>query len=142
MRIRAVFALLIALVFQIPGAQANVVCDDFATNYQQALAGYIASTNKTGTNYKQLVELKKIADKIRDKCVKSINEEFKNALREINLKYSSSTGSKGQKLSAKTQKANEIAAATLQRDESMKSLLVLPALPDKPSNTGNRKKRP
>lgn len=142
MRIRAVFTLLIALVFQIPGAQANVVCDDFGTNYQQAVATYLSTSNKTVPQYKELVELKKAADRLREKCIKSINEEFKNSLREINQKFSSQTGSKGQKLSAKTQKANEIAAATLQRDESMKLLAVLPDLPDKPSNTGNRKKKP
>lgn len=136
------FALLLSLAFQIPGAKANVFCDDFGTNYQQAVATYLTSTNKTVSQYKELVELKKAADRLRESCIKSINEVFKNSLREINQKYSNPTGSKGQKLSAKTQKANEIAAATLQRDESMRSLVILPALPDKPSNAGNRKKQP
>jgi L-lactate utilization protein LutB len=138
-------AVLTSIILALPTtsiSSANETCSNLASSYQTALTNYSTSSNKTSNQYKELVELKKTADRSRESCIKSINEEYKKTLKGINEKYATSLGTKVQKLAAKTQKANEIAAATLLRDESMKALISIPALPDKPANSGKPKKKP
>jgi hypothetical protein len=84
--------------------------------------------------FKELVKLKKEADKLNEACIKTINNEFKSALRGINLKYSNQFGTREERLSLKTKKNNEIASATLVRDKRLRDLNVIPALPQKPAN--------
>ncbi|MGA0853023.1 MAG: hypothetical protein ACO3QQ_06635, partial [Candidatus Nanopelagicaceae bacterium] len=66
-------------------------------------------------------------------CIKTINSENKNALREINLKYSNPVATREEKLSFKTRKNTEIASATLARDKRMRDLGLIPPLPQKPT---------
>lgn len=133
------FSLLIAIM---PASIADDSCINFGTSYQTALTVYLNGSNKTLSRYKELEQLKKAADRLRSQCVKMINDDFKVALRTINQKYATISGTNAQKLNAKTLKANEIAAATILRDDQMRQLVLLPDLPEKPSKPKNIKKKP
>ena len=107
-------------------------CENVGIEYRGALDEFQASSAPSNLRYKELVKLKKEADKLRETCVKTVNSEFKSALREINLKYSNQIGTREERLSLKTKKNNEIASATLVRDKRLRDLNVIPALPQKP----------
>lgn len=107
-------------------------CENVGIEYRGALDEFQASSAPSNLRYKELVKLKKEADKLRETCVKTVNSEFKSALREIDLKYSNQFGTREERLSLKTKKNNEIASATLVRDKRLRDLNVIPALPQKP----------
>ena len=107
-------------------------CENVGIEYRGALDEFQASSAPSNLRYKELVKLKKEADKLRETCVKTINSEFKSALREINLKYSNPVANREERLSLKTRKSNEIGSATLARDKRMRELALIPPLPQKP----------
>lgn len=107
-------------------------CENVGIEYRGALDEFQASSAPSNLRYKELVKLKKEADKLRETCVKNINSEFKSALREINLKYSNPVANREERLSLKTRKSNEIGSATLARDKRMRELALIPPLPQKP----------
>jgi hypothetical protein len=97
---------------------------------------------KSNEVYKQLIQLKKNADKLRNECVRNINTDFKNELRAINAQYSNRESTKEDTLSQRTRKNSEISAATLERDRRLKILNVIPDLPEKPIKTKSQKLKP
>jgi hypothetical protein len=125
-----------------PASSADDSCINFGASYQTALITYLNSSTKTISDYKELEQLKKTADKLRSQCVKMINDDFKLALRTINQKYATISGSNSRKLNSKTLKANEIVAATILRDEQIRQVMALPNLPEKPSKLKSNKKKP
>lgn len=108
-------------------------CESVGIEYRGALDEFQSSSAPSNLRYKELVKLKKEANKLRKACIKTINSEFKNALREINLKYSNPVATREEKLSFKTRKNTEIASATLARDKRMRDLGLIPPLPQKPT---------
>lgn len=130
------------LITMMPASSADDSCINFDASYQIKLTTYLNSSTKTISDYKELEQLKKTADRLRSQCIKIINDDFKVALRTINQKYATTSGSNSQKLNSKTLKANEIAAATILRDERMRQVMTLPTLPEKPSKSKNNKKKP
>lgn len=130
------------LITMMPASSADDSCINFGASYQIKLTTYLNSSTKTISDYKELEQLKKTADRLRSQCIKIINDDFKVALRTINQKYATTSGSNSQKLNSKTLKANEIAAATILRDERMRQVMTLPTLPEKPSKSKNNKKKP
>ena len=127
------------LITMMPAASADDSCVNFGASYQTALTTYLNSSTKTISDYKVLEQLRKTADSSRSQCIKIINDDFKLALRTINQKYATISGSSSQKLNSKTLKANEIAAATILRDEKMRQVVALPNLPEKPSKSKSNK---
>lgn len=130
------------LITMMPASSADDSCINFGASYQIKLTTYLNSSTKTISDYKELEQLKKTADRLRSQCIKIINDDFKVALRTINQKYATTSGSNSKKLNSKTLKANEIAAATILRDERMRQVMTLPTLPEKPSKSKNNKKKP
>ena len=130
------------LITMMPASSADDSCINFGASYQIKLTTYLNSSTKTISDYKELEQLKKTADRLRLQCIKIINDDFKVALRTINQKYATTSGSNSQKLNSKTLKANEIATATILRDERMRQVMTLPTLPEKPSKSKNNKKKP
>lgn len=130
------------LITMMPASSADDSCINFGASYQIKLTTYLNSSTKTISDYKELEQLKKTADRLRLQCIKIINDDFKVALRTINQKYATTSGSNSQKLNSMTLKANEIAAATILRDERMRQVMTLPTLPEKPSKSKNNKKKP
>ena len=130
------------LITMMPASSADDSCINFGASYQIKLTTYLNSSTKTISDYKELEQLKKTADRLRSQCIKIINDDFKVALRTINQKFATTSGSNSQKLNSKTLKANEIAAATILRDERMRQVMTLPTLPEKPSKSKNNKKKP
>ena len=140
---RGVFSTCVSLLIaMMPASIADDSCMNFGSSYQAALTAYLNGSTKTLSSYKELEQLKKAADRVRSQCVKMINDDFKVALRTINQKYATITGTNAQKLNSKTLKANEIAAATILRDDQMRQLVLLPDLPERPSKLKNIKKKP
>lgn len=129
------------LITMMPASSADDSCINFGASYQIKLTTYLNSSTKTISDYKELEQLKKTADRLRLQCIKIINDDFKVALRTINQKYATTSGSNSQKLNSMTLKANEIAAATILRDERMRQVMTLPTLPEKPSKSKNNKKK-
>ena len=140
---RGVFSTCLSLLItMMPASSADDSCINFGASYQIKLTTYLNSSTKTISDYKELEQLKKTADRLRSQCIKIINDDFKVALRTINQKFATTSGSNSQKLNSKTLKANEIAAATILRDERMRQVMTLPTLPEKPSKSKNNKKKP
>ena len=130
------------LITMMPASSADDSCINFGASYQIALTTYLNNSTKTISDYKELEQLKKTLDRLRSQCIKIINDDFKVALRTINQKYATISGSNSQKLNSKTLKANEIAVATIFRDERMRQVMTLPTLPEMPSKSKNNKKKP
>jgi hypothetical protein len=107
-------------------------CQSVGNEYRSALYSFQTSQGQSNIKFKELVNLKKDADRLYEACIKAINNDFKIALRAINLKYESPSGSREEKLTFKTKKNSEIAAATLLRDKRIRELTSIPELPQKP----------
>lgn len=138
-----ILTILIGLLALSPISQAVEVgnCQNIGSAYGNALEAYESNSSKADSEFKELAKLKKEADKLREACIKTINNDFKNALREINLRYAISGGTKQEKLSQKTKKNSEVAAATLERDKRMRSLVTIPELPEKPIKTKTKSRK-
>ena len=126
----------------IPGSAAVEDCQNLGSEYRKALEVFQASSINSNIGYKDLVNLKKEADRLREVCIKTINNDFKSSLKAINVKYSVPLGTKEEKLTARTKKDNEIAAATLVRDRRMRELASIPQLPQKGNTTKQKKLKP
>ena len=133
---RLLLAILVAMFSSssMAGSLAVENCQNVGSAYRGALDEFQSSSATSTLKFKELVKLKKEADKLNEACIKTINNEFKSALRGINLKYSNQFGTREERLSLKTKKNNEIASATLVRDKRLRDLNVIPALPQKPAN--------
>ncbi len=138
-------SLFISIVLSVslaPTSLANSDCENVGLDYIKALNSFESSPGKSNDFYKQLIQLRKNADKLRSECIKNINTDFKNELRVINAKYSNKESTKGDMLSQRTKKNSEISAATLERDRRLKILNVIPELPEKPIKTKFQKQKP
>ena len=107
-------------------------CQSVGNEYRSALYSFQTSQGQSNIKFKELVNLKKDADRLYGACIKAINNDFKIALRAINLKYENPSGSREEKLTFKTKKNSEIAAATMLRDKRIRELTSIPELPQKP----------
>lgn len=125
-----------------PSSLANSDCEGVGLDYIRVLNNFENSPVKSNEVYKQLIQLKKNADKLRNECVRNINTDFKNELRAINAQYSNRESTKEDTLSQRTRKNSEISAATLERDRRLKILNVIPDLPEKPIKTKSQKLKP
>lgn len=116
-------------------------CQSVGSEYRSALNLFQTSQSQSNIKFKELVKLKKKADRSREACIKTINNEFKIALRAINLKFGNSSGSREEKLTFRTKKDSEIAAATLLRDKRIRDLISIPELPQKPIKSKIKNKK-
>ena len=76
-----------------------------------------------------LEKLKKRTDKHLKQCIKAINRDFKNTIRQLKITYPRVPDSKELNLSNKSKKDSGIAAATLERDRKIQELPKVQPLP-------------
>ena len=102
-------------------------------NFTELLDVYQASPRKTGSSYRSLLVAYREALKGQKECIKAIDLQFKREIKAIKAKFDamkSDPQSKREVLEA--QKRNEITAASLRRDEAIKSLTPIPEIPSRP----------
>jgi hypothetical protein len=102
-------------------------------NYLDLVATYQASPRRSPKEFRELAGAYKEALRERNECLRSINMKFKEDLRAIKSKYDSLKGDRStSKALRETQRLADISNATLSRDEAIRNLPILPALPERP----------
>ena len=141
-RLRAI-ALLVTAVWTVPliqvqGAAATdesttASCSAASQEYQQMLGVYEASPRKDGKSYRLLVEAFKNANRERKNCMQAINAEFKSDLQAIKTRFEQAKANSNLRREVReTQRRSEISAASLKRDEAIRTLPLIPELPARP----------
>lgn len=134
------FVLLNFVLTFLSPASALENCNNVGSDYKRAVESFQPNSSGANERFKEIVNMRKMAETLQKECIKSINLEFKNTLKAINNRYQKSAGNKEDNFAQKTKKNNEIAAATLQRDTRIKDLMSLPELPQKPVKIEGKKR--
>ena len=108
---------------------ANLDCQNFTTEYDQALTLYLQNTANDEQERRKLEKLKRRADKQLRICIKSINRDFKNTIRQLKITFPRVPDSRELNLSNKSRKDEGIAAASLERDRRIQALPKIQSLP-------------
>ena len=114
-------------------AEELAQCGIQVDNYLDRVSAYQASPRRSPKEFRELAGAYKDALRERNECLRSINMKFKDDLRAIKSKYDALKGDRSTSRALReTQRLAEISTATLSRDEAIRNLPLLPALPEKP----------
>jgi hypothetical protein len=120
------------LALAIPTASishAEIDCQNFTIEYNETLKNYLQNSSINEQDQRTLEKLKKRTDKHLKQCIKAINRDFKNTIRQLKITYPRVPDSKELNLSNKSKKDSGIAAATLERDRKIQELPKVQPLP-------------
>jgi len=102
-------------------------------NYLDLASAYELSPRRSPKEFRELAGAYKDALRERNECLRQINMKFKDDLRAIKGKYDALKGDRTTSRALRlTQRLAEISTATLYRDEAIRNLPPLPALPEPP----------
>lgn len=102
-------------------------------SYLDLASAYELSPRRSPKEFRELAGAYKDALRERNDCLRQINTKFKDDLRAIKGKYDALKGDRTTSRALReTQRLAEISTATLYRDEAIRNLLPLPALPEPP----------
>jgi response regulator RpfG family c-di-GMP phosphodiesterase len=125
-------SMVLALVISFPTSaisHAELDCQSFTFEYNQTLNNYLQNTSINEQDLKKLEKLKKRTERQLKQCIKAINRDFKNTIRELKITYPRVPDSRELNLSNKSKKDEGIATATLERDRRIQSLPRVQPLP-------------
>ncbi len=125
-------AMILALAISFPTASishAEIDCQNFTIEYNETLKNYPQSSSINEQDRRTLEKLKKRTDKHLKQCIKAINRDFKDTIRQLKITYPRVPDSKELNLSNKSKKDAGIAAATLERDRKIQELPKVQPLP-------------
>jgi hypothetical protein len=105
-------------------------CSNLSSAYLAALSNFQSLGNPTREDFHKVKRERRLAERNYSWCLKSFNREFKVELKRIKSEFPRVPGSKDSDLSNKLQKDVAIANAILNRENQIKSLPVIPALPN------------
>lgn len=130
------FTSLIAATINFPvTSHADSLPSDCTTQfnaYVAARSAYLTSPKPSNADFKNVADLFQKTQRERVACLQGINRAFKDQLQTIKDKYQEKIKlSKKNDASSKTQRDSEVASVTLNRDNLIKSLPVIPELPTK-----------
>jgi phytoene dehydrogenase-like protein len=113
---------------------SDISCVDQLRVYLDLSTTYQSLQRKSPRAYKSLANAYRDAMRERAQCVKEINFKFKSDLQGIKSKYDGLKGDRSSNRAVReTQRMSEISAATLARDEAIRSLPLIAALPPAPT---------
>jgi hypothetical protein len=108
-------------------------CGVQVSGYLDLASAYELSTKRSPKEFRELAGAYKDAIRERNQCLRLINTKFKDDLRAIKSKYEALKGDRtSSRALRETQRLAEISNATLYRDEAIRNLPPLPALPERP----------
>ncbi|MFZ9250504.1 MAG: hypothetical protein ACO23J_05930 [Candidatus Nanopelagicaceae bacterium] len=114
-------------------AEELAQCGIQVGKYLDRVSAYQASPRRSPKEFRELAGAYKDALRERNECLRSINMKFKDDLRAIKSKYDALKDDRSTSRALReTQRLAEISTATLSRDEAIRNLPLLPALPEKP----------
>lgn len=125
----------VAIIFTAP-SHADSLSSECTTQfnaYVAARSAYLSSSKPSNADFKNVSELFQKAQRERVGCLQDINRNFKDQLQAIKNKYQEKINPNQKKndSSSKAQRDSEVASVTLNRDNSIRSLPVIPELPSK-----------
>ena len=109
-------------------------CTAQLQTYLDLSSTYQSLQRKSPRAHKALANAYRDAIRERAQCVKEINFKFKSDLQGIKSKYDGLKGDRSTNRAVReTQRMSEISSATLARDEAIRSLPLIAALPPAPA---------
>jgi hypothetical protein len=105
-------------------------CTNLSNSYLTALSGFQSLASPSIEDFRKIKRERKIAERNYKWCLKSFNRDFKMELKRIKSEFPRVPGSKESNLSNKLQKDVAIANAILNRESQIKTLPLIPALPN------------
>jgi len=108
-------------------------CGMHIGSYLDLASAYEISPRRSPKEFRELAGAYKDALRERNECLRQINTKFKDDLRAIKDKYDALKGDRTTSRALREiQRIDEISTATLYRDEAIRNLPPLPALPERP----------
>lgn len=110
------------------------ICNSSTQTYLSLRNDYLASPKQSGQAFRELVLAMKMAERDRKMCIKSINAQFKDQLVSNKSRFDSMKSDRTIKREVREmQRRDEVSKISAARDAAIKSVLVIPELPARPS---------
>jgi len=114
--------------------ELDPVCNASTQTYLSLRNDYLALSKKSGQAFRELVLAMKVAERDRKLCIKSINAQFKDQLVSNKSRFDSMKSDRTIKREVREmQRRDEVSKISAARDAAIKSVLVIPELPARPS---------
>jgi len=114
--------------------ESDPVCNASTQTYLSLRNDYLALSKKSGQAFRELVLAMKVAERDRKLCIKSINAQFKDQLVSNKLRFDSMKSDRTMKREVREmQRRDEVSKISAARDAAIKSVLLIPELPARPS---------